>query len=172
MYPITMGATTIWERWDSMLPDGSINPGEMTSFNHYALGSIINWLHSTVAGVSPLSAGWKQIKVAPIPGGTIDSAEAKYETPYGRLECRWSIESEADLFNMDLLIPSNTRALVILPNTERLMKHTVSREDEGQWVGSGYHKFSVPFKWRDYSDEWPPKPLIPVMRRPEPDNIA
>ncbi|EEA21078.1 hypothetical protein EYB25_008541 [Talaromyces marneffei] len=59
MYPITMGATTVWERWDSMLPDGSINPGEMTSFNHYALGSIINWLHSTVAGVSPLSAGWK-----------------------------------------------------------------------------------------------------------------
>jgi alpha-L-rhamnosidase len=172
MYPITMGATTVWERWDSMLPDGSINPGEMTSFNHYALGSIINWLHSTVAGVSPLSAGWKQIKVAPIPGGTIDSAEAMYDTPYGRLECRWSIESEADLFNMELLIPPNTRALVILPNIERLMKNAASHEDEGIWVGSGNHKFSVPFKWKDYSGDWPPKPLIPIMRRPEPDNIA
>lgn len=154
-----------------MLPDGSINPGEMTSFNHYALGSNINWLHSTIAGVSPLSAGWKQIKVAPIPGGTIDSVEAKYATPYGRLECRWSIESEADLFNMDLLIPPNTRALVILPNTEELMKHTVS-QDERHWIGSGHYKFSVPFKWRDYSSHWPPKPLIPIMRRPEPDDIA
>lgn len=172
MYPITMGATTVWERWDSMLPDGSINPGEMTSFNHYALGSVINWLHSTVAGVSPLSAGWKQIKVAPIPGGTIDSAEAKYDTPYGRLECRWSIENEADIFNMALLIPPNTSALVMLPNTEKMMKHTVSQEDEGQWVGSGHHSFSIPFKWGDYSSEWPPKPLIPIMRRPEPDNIA
>lgn len=172
MYPITMGATTVWERWDSILPDGSINPGEMTSFNHYALGSIINWLHSTVAGVSPLSAGWKQIKVAPIPGGTIDSAEAMYDTPYGRLECRWSIESEADLFNMELLIPPNTRALVILPNIEKLTKNAASHKDEGIWVGSGNHKFSVSFKWKDYSGDWPPKPLIPIMRRPEPDNIA
>ena len=45
LYPITMGATTVWERWDSMLPDGSINPGEMTSFNHYALGAVADWMH-------------------------------------------------------------------------------------------------------------------------------
>ena len=47
---MTMGATTIWERWDSMLPDGTINPGEMTSFNHYALGAVADWLHRTVGG--------------------------------------------------------------------------------------------------------------------------
>jgi alpha-L-rhamnosidase len=171
MYPITMGATTMWERWDSMLPDGSINPGEMTSFNHYALGSIINWLHSNVAGVSPLSAGWKKIKVAPTPGGTIDSAEAVYETRYGRLECRWSIEKEAGLFNLNLLVPANSRALVLLPSREILARFKAGPE-EGVWVGSGRHQFSVPFEWEDYSSQWPPKPLIPIMRRPEPDQIA
>ncbi len=49
LYPVTMGATTIWERWDSMLPDGTINPGEMTSFNHYALGAVADWMHRTSA---------------------------------------------------------------------------------------------------------------------------
>ncbi len=53
LYPVTMGATTIWERWDSMLPDGKVNPGEMTSFNHYALGAVADWLHRTAAGLAP-----------------------------------------------------------------------------------------------------------------------
>ena len=57
LYPVTMGATTIWERWDSMLPDGSINPGEMTSFNHYALGAVADWMHRTVAGLAPAGPG-------------------------------------------------------------------------------------------------------------------
>ena len=48
-----MGATTIWERWDSLLPDGSVNPGGMTSFNHYALGAVADWLHRRVAGLAP-----------------------------------------------------------------------------------------------------------------------
>ena len=55
LYPVSMGATTIWERWDSMLPDGSINPGEMTSFNHYALGAVADWIYQGVLGIRP---GW------------------------------------------------------------------------------------------------------------------
>ncbi|KAL3464518.1 bacterial alpha-L-rhamnosidase-domain-containing protein [Aspergillus heterothallicus] len=168
MYPISMGATTVWERWDSMLPDGSINPGEMTSFNHYALGSIINWLHTSVAGVSPLSPGWREIQVRPIPGGTIDSAEAVYETAYGRLECRWRVRADEKVFTMDLLVPPNSRALVTLPSDGT----SVEKQDEETWVGSGRHAFSVPFDWAALSSAWPPKPRIPFMRRPEPDNIA
>ncbi|CEL11607.1 Putative Alfa-L-rhamnosidase [Aspergillus calidoustus] len=167
MYPISMGATTIWERWDSMLSDGSINPGEMTSFNHYALGSIINWLHTSVAGVSPLSPGWKEIRVCPIPGGTIDSAEAIYETAYGRLECRWAIKSDQTIFAMELLVPPNSRALVTMPSDG-----STTQDSEARWVGSGRHQFSVPFDWIRFSSAWPPKPRIPFMRRPQPDNIA
>src|SRR5262249_14600583 len=59
LYPVTMGATTIWERWDSMLPDGSINPGEMTSFNHYAFGAVADWLHRVVGGLAPAAPGYR-----------------------------------------------------------------------------------------------------------------
>ena len=65
LYPVTMGATTIWERWDSMLPDGTINPGEMTSFNHYALGAVADWMHRTVGGIDPLEPGYARVLVAP-----------------------------------------------------------------------------------------------------------
>ena len=69
LYPVTMGATTVWERWDSMLPDGSINPGEMTSFNHYALGSVADFLHRVVAGLAPAAPGYRHLLVRPRPGG-------------------------------------------------------------------------------------------------------
>ena len=74
LYPVTMGATTIWERWDSMLPDGTINPGQMTSFNHYAFGAIGDWLHRVVAGLAPDAPGYERIRIAPHPLDGIDSA--------------------------------------------------------------------------------------------------
>ena len=78
-----MGATTVWERWDSMLPDGTINPGEMTSFNHYALGAVVDWLHRTVAGLAPLEPGYARVLVAPQPGGGLTWAKTSLETPHG-----------------------------------------------------------------------------------------
>ena len=92
LYAVTMGATTIWERWDSMLPDGSINPGEMTSFNHYAFGAVADWMHRTVAGLAPLEAGYRRILVAPQPGGGLTWAEASLETPHGLAAVRWDLE--------------------------------------------------------------------------------
>ncbi|PTT70646.1 alpha-L-rhamnosidase, partial [Arthrobacter sp. HMWF013] len=76
LYPVTMGATTIWERWDSMLPDGSINEGEMTSFNHYALGAVADWMHRSLAGLAPAEPGYRKLLVRPRPGGGLDWAEA------------------------------------------------------------------------------------------------
>ncbi|WP_306214322.1 family 78 glycoside hydrolase catalytic domain, partial [Actinoplanes sp. RD1] len=61
LYPVTMGATTVWERWDSMLPDGSLNPGEMTSFNHYALGAVADWIHRRIGGIAPLEPGYAKV---------------------------------------------------------------------------------------------------------------
>ena len=78
-----MGATTIWERWDSMLPDGSINPGEMTSFNHYAFGAVADWMHRSVGGLAPLEPGYRRILVAPQPGGGLTWAAASLVTPQG-----------------------------------------------------------------------------------------
>jgi alpha-L-rhamnosidase len=61
LYPVTQGATTIWERWDSLRPDGTLNPGGMTSFNHVALGSVAGWLHRVAAGLAPAAPGYKKI---------------------------------------------------------------------------------------------------------------
>ncbi|NUP41070.1 MAG: family 78 glycoside hydrolase catalytic domain, partial [Streptomyces sp.] len=107
LYPVSMGATTVWERWDSMLPDGSINPGEMTSFNHYALGAVADWLHRTVAGLEAAEPGWRRLRIAPVPGGDLTFAKAAHDTPYGRAEAGWRIEDGTLV--VEVLVPPNTR---------------------------------------------------------------
>ena len=155
LYPITMGATTIWERWNSMLPDGSINPGEMTSFNHYALGSVVNWLHTTVGGISPLKPGWRRILVRPVPGGTLTWAEASLESAYGLIKSRWEIEGNT--FKLELEVPPNTKAMVILPNQQANV--ALGEEEKGSTVGSGRHFFSCEYR----SENWPPKAIYPEI---------
>ena len=117
LYPVTMGATTVWERWDSMLPDGSINPGEMTSFNHYALGAVADWMHRTIGGLTPIEPGYRRMEIHPRPGGGLTHAQARHITPYGLAESKWKIESGK--FDLDVIVPPNASALVILPDDER-----------------------------------------------------
>jgi alpha-L-rhamnosidase len=102
LYPVAMGATTIWERWDSMLPDGSINPGEMTSFNHYAFGAVADWIHRTVGGVAPGAPGYSRVVIAPRPGGGITWANTTLDTPHGRVAVRWTIEAQDLMLDIDL----------------------------------------------------------------------
>ncbi len=105
LYPVTMGATTVWERWDSMLPDGSINPGEMTSFNHYALGAVADWLHRSVAGLDYAEPGGRHLRFAPHPGGGLTHAEARHDTPYGHASIRW--ERTGSTLNVVVHVPPN-----------------------------------------------------------------
>jgi alpha-L-rhamnosidase len=112
LYPITMGATTVWERWDSMLPDGTINPGEMTSFNHYALGAVADWMHRVIGGVAPLEPGYSQVLVAPQPGGGLTEAETELETPHGRVAVRWSVSG--DEFTVDVDLPEGVEGVLRL----------------------------------------------------------
>ncbi|MGW0808561.1 family 78 glycoside hydrolase catalytic domain [Nonomuraea sp. NPDC002799] len=129
LYAVSMGATTIWERWDSMLPDGSVNPGEMTSFNHYALGAVADFLHRVVAGLAPAEPGYRRLLVRPRPGGGLTHARATHRTPHGQAEVSW--ERTGDQFTLHVLVPPNTTADVHLPS------------DPGQpvQVGAGRHVF-------------------------------
>jgi alpha-L-rhamnosidase len=156
LYPVTMGATTTWERWNSMLPDGTVNPGQMTSFNHYALGSVINWLHEYVGGISLIEPGWKVFKVQPIPGGTIRSANVQYEGPYGLIKCSWNLDDDS-VFSMKLRIPPNSSALVILPK-----KKTTAEDRQGTLLHSGNYDLSCQFE----ADPWPPTPLETLFKPP------
>ncbi|HEU5486073.1 MAG TPA: family 78 glycoside hydrolase catalytic domain [Microlunatus sp.] len=129
LYPVTMGATTIWERWDSMLPDGTINPGEMTSFNHYALGAVADWLHRVVAGLAPAAPGYAQLRIEPKPLAGFDFAEASHITPYGLASVRW--QRSGDTITVRAVVPPNTTADVRLPDGQQLA------------VGSGRYEWSV-----------------------------
>jgi alpha-L-rhamnosidase len=143
LYPVTMGATTIWERWDSMRPDGSINPGEMTSFNHYALGAVADWLHRVVAGLAPVEPGYRRIQIRPIPGGGLTHACARHETPYGLAESRWEVMDGT--FRLDAIVPPNSTADVYLPGAAGSSRRPIV-------VGSGRHQWSVPLEPGDESD--------------------
>lgn len=133
LYPITMGATTVWERWDSMLPDGSINPGEMTSFNHYALGSVADWMHRVIGGLAPAEPAYRTIRFAPRPGGGLTHCRTRLDTPYGEASAEWSITD--DRFDLSVVVPPNTRALVSLPGA---LEHTEA--------GSGTWRWSVAYR--------------------------
>ncbi len=130
LYPVTMGATTVWERWDSLLPDGSINPGEMTSFNHYALGAVADWLHRVVAGLAPAEPGYRRLLVEPRPCAALTSARARHLTPYGEAAVSW--ERDGGVFTVDVLVPVGARATVRLPGQEE------------QTVGHGAYRWEVP----------------------------
>ncbi|BAL89931.1 putative alpha-L-rhamnosidase [Actinoplanes missouriensis 431] len=113
LYPVTMGATTIWERWDSMLPDGSVNPGEMTSFNHYALGAVADWMHRTIGGIAPLEPGYARVRVAPRPGGGLTWCRSALETRHGRIEVSWRIREDGEL-DVDVTLPDGVSGVLSL----------------------------------------------------------
>jgi alpha-L-rhamnosidase len=116
LYMVSMGATTIWERWDSMLPDATVNPGDMTSFNHYALGSVGDWLHRVVAGLAPDAPGYRRIRFAPRPGGGLTWARARHLTPYGEASIAWRIEK--DMLHLECTVPVGTVAVLDLAGSE------------------------------------------------------
>lgn len=149
LFPVTMGATTVWERWDSMLPDGTINSGDMTSFNHYALGAVASWMHSVILGFRIEKAGWKTVKIEPIPGGGLNWADGEYLSAYGKYRVRWMIIEEPNVHDkslwVEVQVPPNTTADIKLPGWM-----------EGEHVGSGLHSWKVPYQ----SIQWPPEPLV------------
>jgi alpha-L-rhamnosidase len=157
LYPVKMGATTIWERWDGMKPDSTFQTPGMNSFNHYAYGAIGDWMYRTVAGLKEASPGYKQIIIAPQPGGKLSSATAELKTIYGLAKSAWKIEDGN--FKIDIVIPANTTAEIVLPKasgkkiTEQMKDIDVSKfksqtigNDTRLAIGSGtYHfEYSMP----------------------------
>ena len=128
LYQVVMGGTTVWERWDSLLPDGNVNPGTMTSFNHYALGAVADWLHRVVGGLAPGAPGYRVVRFAPQPGGDLAEASARHRTPYGEASISWRIED--DRLVVDVRVPVGTTGVLELPGqaTETLAHGTHHRE--------------------------------------------
>jgi alpha-L-rhamnosidase len=112
-YSINQGATTIWERWNSYSKTEGFNKMRMNSLNHYAYGAIGEWMYERIAGIAPLEAGYKTIKIAPVPKLPLTSASASLNTPYGKVASSWKITNNK--FKLEVVIPPNTKAKVIIP---------------------------------------------------------
>jgi len=113
LYPVKMGATTIWERWDGQKPDSSFQTPGMNSFNHYAYGAIGDWMYRTVAGLREGAPGYKEIIVQPHIGGNLTQANADLKTYYGNASSHWKIENGK--LQMDVEIPANAKATIYIP---------------------------------------------------------
>jgi alpha-L-rhamnosidase len=160
LYPVTQGATTIWERWDGQKPDGSFQDVGMNSFNHYAYGAIGEWLYHYVAGmdIDPENPGYKHILLAPHPGGGLTHASAEFLSLYGKIKSAWKMDGND--FVYEVAIPANTTATVSLPgaksgqltmNTQPLTasaKESLKQSEKGVTltIGSGNYTFRYPLK--------------------------
>ncbi len=114
-YMIGHGATTIWERWDGIKPDGSFNDPGMNSFNHYGLGSVGDFLYRSVGGLAPASPGYSSLRIAPVPGGGLTSAKSAYDTPYGGAVSDWSIVNGK--LTLRVTVPAGSSATVVVPTS-------------------------------------------------------
>jgi len=118
LYPVKQGATTIWERWDGVKPDGSFQDKGMNSFNHYAYGAIGEWMYRVMAGIDidPAAPGYKHILIQPQPGGGFTSVKAAHMTMYGSVSSAWTIKNGT--LELAVEVPHNTRATVRLPGAQ------------------------------------------------------
>lgn len=119
LYEVKMGATTVWERWNSILPDGSISGTGMNSLNHYAYGSIVDWMYRNLMGLRPVeeAPGYKKALICPMPDRRIPWAKLKQCTAAGeyRVEWRW----EGDALHGSVTVPFDCQATLLLPDGRR-----------------------------------------------------
>lgn len=127
LYPVTMGATTIWERWDGQRPDGTFQDAGMNSFNHYAYGAIGDWCYRVSAGLDTQEAGYRHLWLRPTPTDQLDYAHATLQTPYGLAACGW--ERQDGKVTVKVTVPANATATVVLPSGKRQ-------------IGSGTYQFT------------------------------
>lgn len=122
LYQVEQGATTVWEHWDGLKPDGSMWSADMNSFNHYAYGSIGKWLYEVCAGLKrdERYPGYQHFYVEPHPGGGLDYAETAHISGYGKIAVRWERQGEKLL--LEVKVPHNTSVEVILPETSEILE--------------------------------------------------
>lgn len=157
LYQITKGATTVWEHWDGIKEDGSFWSDNMNSFNHYAYGSIGEWLYKVIAGIDlqESAPGYKHIVLNPKLGAELTWVKCKYETLYGEIQSNWQIEDDEVVYHF--IIPANTTATITLPHLREQFNLTEcelqvgngildlyeTKEDVSLEVGSGEFIFRV-----------------------------
>ena len=120
LYCVNLGATTIWERWNSVQADGLIGDTGMNSLNHYAYGSICEWMYRDMCGLNPLAEapGFRKVRIAPQPNGRLQYALARFDSPVGMYESGWEIKPDGEL-SIRVVVPFGGEAEIVLPHSDR-----------------------------------------------------
>ncbi|RKR79990.1 calcineurin-like phosphoesterase family protein [Mucilaginibacter gracilis] len=132
LYPVTKGATTIWERWDAIRPDGSV---QETSFNHFSYGAVGQWFYENIAGIQATSPGYKTIRISPEIGGNLTWAKATYKSQYGLIRSSWQLKGKQVI--LKVTIPKNTKAIVYVPGKDSIKVGPGSYKFNGSFTSSG-----------------------------------
>ncbi len=131
LYEVDMGATTVWERWNSLMPDGTPNPDGMNSYNHYAYGSVMEFVVKRIAGLQPMAAGYKKIKIAPNPCKGLAEIKAEYDSASGKIVSGYKQNDGKITFFAE--IPEGVEAEIILPNEQPLTVKSGKYEYGREW---------------------------------------
>ena len=131
LYEVDMGATTVWERWNSLMPDGTPNPDGMNSYNHYAYGSVMEFVVKRIAGLQSVEAGYRKIKIAPNPCKGLAEIKAEYDSTNGKIVSGYKQKNGNITFFAE--IPKGVEAEIILPNEQPLTVKSGKYEFEREW---------------------------------------
>ena len=129
LFSVTHGATTMWEHWNGIKEDGSFWSRNMNSFNHYAYGSVCDWIYSRVAGISPAEPGYRRILLSPVPNRALGFVNCAYESVAGRIESNWYYKGNDVYF--EFTVPEGATAEIRLPGGYR------------ETVGAGSYHYTV-----------------------------
>ena len=128
LYEVDMGATTVWERWDGILPNGEYHDPAMNSFNHYSYGSVAEFIYRRIAGLDVLEPGYKRFKLAPRLTKGLAHVRMEYESVYGKILCEYEVKGKEGKLKAE--VPANTTAEILLP------------DGTAHVVGSGKYEYS------------------------------
>lgn len=160
LYAVNLGATTIWERWNSINPDGSLSSTGMNSLNHYAYGSIVEWMYRDMCGLNPSAGedgvtGFRHAEIAPKPDKSLQWARARYRSAAGLYESGWRLDDAGQL-TISVAIPFNASATVVLPDAQ-LSEITVNGHPwlDGKQLGErvelplGAGRYTIEYRMRE-----------------------
>ena len=153
LYEVDMGATTVWERWNSLMPDGTPNPDGMNSYNHYAYGSVMEFVYRRIAGIEEKEAGFKKIVIAPHPAKGLPALRAEYESVSGKIVSGYAENGGKIVYEIE--IPSGIEAEIRLP------------DEESVFVTGGRHTFERDSESLSEAPYTPESPIVEVIENPK-----
>jgi alpha-L-rhamnosidase len=158
IYCINLGATTIWERWNSLLSDGTISGINMNSFNHYSYGSVCEAIYSRIGGLRNMSKGWKKVLIKPQINYRLKNVKLNFESIRGKFEIKWEIKENK--FYLDVVIPNGVEAEIILPDKTNYD------------VKEGKYNYECEIEKKIYSPFSIDTPLIDIIKNAEASKIV